>query len=240
MASQVQQVLVELRDMILNGDLKPGERLAEIPLAERLNVSRTPIRHALSLLEAEGLLSPAGARGFEVRRFSVQEIVDAIDVRGALEGLAAKLVAQHGVTRQLRATLESCVAEGEAVVAMRKIDADGLARFAQMNDRLHNSIIKEAGNVALDRALAMNNKLPFAAASSVAWEAKADAEWRRMVLRAQIEHEQIAEALIAGDAARAEVVMREHSNVAKASIHALADAQSDITSGELAVHLAVS
>ena len=95
--------------MILNGALKPGERLAEIPLAERLEVSRTPVRHALALLDAEGLITSAGARGYEVRRFKVREILDAIDVRGALEGMAARLVANNGATRGLRATLEGCL-----------------------------------------------------------------------------------------------------------------------------------
>ena len=77
MSAQLDRVLVDLREQILNGDLKAGERLAEIPLAERLSVTRTPVRHALTLLEAEGLLEPSGGRGYVVRRFSVQDIVDA-------------------------------------------------------------------------------------------------------------------------------------------------------------------
>src|SRR5262245_9886481 len=130
MSAQVQQILAELREMILNGRLRPGERLAEIPLAERLEVSRTPVRHALALLDAEGLVRSAGARGYEVRRFKVPEILDAIDVRGVLEGLAARLVARNGVTRQLRSTLDGCLAEGQTVLDQASIDSDGLARFA--------------------------------------------------------------------------------------------------------------
>ena len=237
MTSQEQQILVELREMILNGALKPGERLTEVHLAERLNVSRTPVRQALALLDAEGLVSIAGARGYEVRRFRVQEILDAIDVRGALEGMAAGLVARNGATRQLRSTLESCLAEGSAVLALRKLDLDGLARFAAMNGRMHTAIVEEAGNGPLSRALSNNNRLPFAAAGSVAWKSMTETEWRHMTSRAQFEHEKIVEAILESDPARAELVMREHAHLAKASIRILADAQAEAPDEELGPRL---
>lgn len=240
MSSQEQQILVELREMILNGALKPGERLAEIPLAERLKVSRTPVRHALALLDAEGLISSAGVRGYEVRRFKVQEILDAIDVRGLLEGMAARLVARNGATRQLRATLEGCLAEGRIVLDRPRLDPDGLARFASLNERMHGAIVDEAGSDPLSRALANNSKLPFAAAGAVAWKSVTETEWRRMIFRAQIEHEQIVEAILDGDAARGEVLMREHANLAKASVRILAEAQADAPGGELGLTLVAS
>jgi GntR family transcriptional regulator of vanillate catabolism len=237
MSTQVQQILVELREMILNGKLEPGERLAEIPLAERLKVSRTPVRHALALLDAEGLIRSAGVRGYEVRRFRVPEILDAIDVRGALESLAARLVARNGVTRQLRSTLEACLTEGQAVLDATRIDPDGLARFAAMNQELHTSIVDEAGSDPLKRALSINNRLPFAAAGSVAWKSMSENDWRRMIFRARIEHEQIVEALLDSDAARAEFLMREHVNVAKASVRVLANAQADAPDGGFGLRL---
>lgn len=240
MSSQEQQILVELREMILNGQLKPGERLAEIPLAERLEVSRTPVRHALALLDAEGLISSAGARGYVVRSFRVQEILDAIDVRGALEGMAARLVARNGATRQLRAMLERCLADGRWVLERSRLDPDGLARFAALNERMHCAIVEEAGSDPLSRALSNNNKLPFAAAGAVAWRSMTESEWRRMIFRAQIEHEQIVEALLTMDAARAEVLMREHANLAKASVRILAEAQADAPDQELGLRLAAS
>ena len=222
MSSQLDQVLVELRERILNGDLKPGERLAEVPLAEQLHVSRTPVRHALTLLEAEGLLEPSGSRGFVVRRFSFQDITDAIDVRGVLEGLAARMVAEHGVTRRLRHVLDDCVERVEAMLSKDQITSDDLVTFARINGRFHGGIVEEAGNAALANALSMNDKLPFAAAASVAWEMKSEADRRRTILTAQIEHGLIRDALIAGEGARAEALMKEHANVAKMSVRALA------------------
>ena len=221
LAAQLDQVLVELRELILNGELKPGERLAEIPLAERLAVSRTPVRHALTLLEAEGLLEPTATRGFVVRRFGYQDIADAIDVRGVLEGLAARLVAQHGVTRRLQNILQECVEEGDRLIAEGADQSEIHTQFAQVNSRFHEAIIEEAGNKALSNAISMNDKLPFAAAASVAWD-NSDRQPHRTLMTAQIEHSLIYEALIAGEGGRAEALMKEHANVAKDNVRALA------------------
>ena len=89
-------VALRLREMILRGELAPGERLAEVALAERLGVSRTPIRQALPALAREGLLAAAGRRGYVVRSFSPQDVIDAIETRGLLEGLAARRIAERG------------------------------------------------------------------------------------------------------------------------------------------------
>ena len=84
--------------MILRGELAPGERLGEVALAERLGVSRTPIRQALPALACEGLLAAAGRRGYLVRSFSPQDVLDAIETRGVLEGLAARRIAERGAS----------------------------------------------------------------------------------------------------------------------------------------------
>src|SRR6266567_4722071 len=90
MDSQQSRVLVQLRDMILKGDFAPGERLAEIPLAESLDASRTPVKLALASLEYEGLIEPSPVGGYQMRRFTSREISDAIRVRGVVEGFAAR------------------------------------------------------------------------------------------------------------------------------------------------------
>ena len=98
--------------MILRGDLAPGERLAELALAERLGVSRTPIRQALPALAREGLLAAAGRRGYVVRSFSPQDVVDAIETRGLLEGLAARRVAERGAGSRASGEAESLSCRG--------------------------------------------------------------------------------------------------------------------------------
>ena len=94
MASQQARVLVQLRDLILKGEFAPGERLAEIPIAQKLGASRTPVRLAFSSLEQEGLVEPSPTGGYLIKRFTSQEIADAIAVRGHLEGMAARLIAE--------------------------------------------------------------------------------------------------------------------------------------------------
>ncbi len=95
---QTAKALLGLRDLILTGEVEPGERLSEVALSERLSVSRTPLRAALQKLEQEGLVALIPSGGYAVRSFSRQEVIDAIELRGVLEGAAARLAAERGAT----------------------------------------------------------------------------------------------------------------------------------------------
>src|SRR2546428_9497459 len=89
------RTLLRLREMLFTGVFQRGERLSEIPLGARLGVSRTPIRLALERLAHEGLLESSRSGGFVVREFTVDAVWDAIEVRGVLEGTAARLAAER-------------------------------------------------------------------------------------------------------------------------------------------------
>jgi GntR family transcriptional regulator, vanillate catabolism transcriptional regulator len=93
--SQTLRALLEMRELLLRGEFLPGERLREIPLSERLQVSRTPLRLVLDRLEQEGLLTARPTGGFVAAEFSVQDIHDGIEIRGMLEGAAARLAAER-------------------------------------------------------------------------------------------------------------------------------------------------
>ena len=95
MSSQVDKVVGELRGRILAGQLPPGSRVLEMDYSRQLDVSRTPLRIALGELEKEGLLERLPTRGFRVRSFTMGQIGDAVDVRGVLEGMAARLAAER-------------------------------------------------------------------------------------------------------------------------------------------------
>jgi GntR family transcriptional regulator of vanillate catabolism len=97
--SQAVKALLALREMVLAGELPAASRIAEVALAERLGVSRTPIRAALMRLEQEGLLEPLPGGGYTVRTFSERDISDAIELRGTLEGLLARLAAERGAAQ---------------------------------------------------------------------------------------------------------------------------------------------
>ena len=88
-------VFESLRGAIINGELRPGERLMEISLAEELGVSRTPVREAIRKLELEGLVLMIPRKGAYVARISMKDIADVFEIRATLEGLAAELAAQR-------------------------------------------------------------------------------------------------------------------------------------------------
>ena len=93
--SQTLRALLRMRELLLRGEFRPGERIPEIPLAARLHVSRTPLRLVLHRLEEEGLVAARPTGGFVASEFSIRDIYDGIEIRGALEGLAAKLAAER-------------------------------------------------------------------------------------------------------------------------------------------------
>src|SRR5690606_19998136 len=126
-------VLMQLRDLVLRGEFPPGGRLAEQQLAERLGASRTPVRAALVTLEQEGLVEANGTGGYLVRRFTMREVIDAIAVRGHLEGMAARLVAEHGMSRQLRLDLQGCLDEGDRLLQENPLGYESYAAYAAMN-----------------------------------------------------------------------------------------------------------
>src|SRR5690349_23605963 len=94
-ASQNARAFVRMRELLLRGEVARGERISELPLVARLGMSRTPIRLALERLAHIGLLEATASGGFSVRQFTLDEVRDAIEVRGVLEGTAARLASER-------------------------------------------------------------------------------------------------------------------------------------------------
>jgi GntR family transcriptional regulator of vanillate catabolism len=206
-------VVATLRQAILEGRYPPGTRLAEIPVAEALGVSRTPVRLAFRTLTQEGLLQRVGKRGLEVRAFTESDVLCAVEVRGVLEGLAARRLAETGVAAPLLTQLEQCLAEGEQVLAGGRLTSRDVDRWSALNQRFHSAIVGATGSRVIGDAIARNNHLPFAAADSIAIDKRAlPAELRKLQL-AQLQHRLIVEALRQGESARAETLMREHAYI---------------------------
>ena len=111
MSTRVEAVTVKLREMIVAQELPAGSRVPERDLAEALGVSRTPVRVALGILEAEGLVSGVPNRGFVVSDFSIDDVLSAFDVRGALEGLAARSAVERGIDEETFERLYRIAAE---------------------------------------------------------------------------------------------------------------------------------
>ncbi|MDI1271032.1 MAG: GntR family transcriptional regulator [Polaromonas sp.] len=211
-------VLIQLRDLILRGEFGPGQRLAEQQLAERLGASRTPVRAALVTLEQEGLVEANETGKFLVRQFTPREVADAIAVRGHLEGMAARLVAEHGVSRQLQLDLQACLDDGDSALAANPLTYENYADYAAMNDRFHALILQACGNRALQRAVELNDKLPFAPASAMLpmqGTVTLDRDW---MLYAHRQHHMLFAALKAGEGARAQALAVEHTEVAQMNL----------------------
>jgi len=222
-----EKVLMQLRDLILRGEFAPGTRLAEQQLAERLSASRTPVRAALIALEQEGLVESTETVGYVVRQFTAREVADAIAVRGHLEGLAARLVAEHGLTRQLALELQSCLDEGDAALSANPLMVEDYANYATMNDRFHALILEACGNRALQRAVALNDKLPFAPASAMLpmqGQVTLDRDW---MLYAHRQHHMLFHALQRGEGARAQALANEHTEVAQFNLRQALERRED-------------
>src|SRR6186713_1438733 len=108
-APQAVKAQLRLREMILAGELPGGARIAELALVEKLGVSRTPIRAALMRLEQEGLLEALPNGGYAVRSFSQQDVSEAIELRGTLEGLSARLAAERGAPAEALREAGACL-----------------------------------------------------------------------------------------------------------------------------------
>ncbi len=204
-------VVATLRQLIVNGRLAAGERLAEIPVAESLGVSRTPVRLAFRALEQEGLLARAGKRGYEVRSFSDADVRTAIEVRGTLEGLAARHIAERGMPAALRETLAQCIAAGADVLARGHLVDEDIGRWSRLNKHFHDALVDAHESRVIADAIARNNHLPFASADSIALDRNAlGAEYEKLRI-AQLQHQLVFDALERRESARAEMLMREHA-----------------------------
>lgn len=212
MAKQGQRVLSTLRQMIISGELAAGERLAEIPTAEQLGVSRMPVRMAFRTLEQEGLLTKQPRRGYRVRQVTAEEISGAVEVRGVLEGLAACQAAQKGLSEAQRKGLLACLSEGDALFVKGYVSEADLEVYHDINKRFHALIIEASANPAIGAALARDEHLPFASVSALAIDRNhLELEFRRFNF-AHMQHHAAFDAIEHGQGARAESIMREHAN----------------------------
>ena len=205
--------------MILRGELGPGERVAEAPLAERLGMSRTPVRQALPVLAQEGLLAEHQTRGYVVRGFSTADVLDAIDLRGVLEGLAARRVAERGASRTLLQALRVCLAEGDQILAEGHVADKFEALYVDMNVRFHQLIVAECRSPIIQQALERNARIPFAGPQALALDKTSLERMYDTMAYAHRQHHCIVSALERGESSRVEALMREHTNPVKENLN---------------------
>ena len=201
---QQMKAVLRLRELLLSGEVGPGERVAEIPLAARLGVSRTPLRLALSTLAHEGLLEMLPGGGFVVRDFDPADIADAIELRGVLEGTAARMAAERLSNPTRLGPLRAAVEAMEPLVRAADPGLGDFERYVAANEIFHARLLDLADSPMLCRAMAQAMALPFASPSSF--------------VLAQAQHRAILEAIEAREGTRAEALGREHARLAKQNL----------------------
>ncbi len=211
--TQITRALLRLRELILSGDFVAGERMSELPLVERLGVSRTPLRLALAALEHEGLLRELPGGGYVVREFTEADIRDAIELRGVLEGTAARFAVERGVARR---DLRALSATNDAIGALvQRADYDSFERYVELNERFHARMLRLARSPMLERALAGIVSLPLAAPSAAFVLSEAELpESREILVIAHRHHQGLIESIERREGARAESLAREHAHLA--------------------------
>jgi GntR family transcriptional regulator of vanillate catabolism len=218
--SQTLRALLKLRELILSGELKVGERVSELPLVERLGVSRTPLRAALVRLGEEGLLDSIPTGGFAVRGFDEHELYAAIEVRGALEGLAARLATERRPSAADLTSLADCVAALDKMLDGSALTAKNFGDYVELNENFHAQVIALARSEMLTRQIERAVSLPFASASAFVMVQAALPEAQTMFMIAQDHHRCVLQAIEMGESARAESLMREHARLAHRNLEA--------------------
>lgn len=217
-ASQTVKAQLRLREMILAGELPSGARIAELAIVERLGVSRTPIRAALMRLEQEGLLEGLVNGGYAVRTFSERDVSEAIELRGTLEGLSARLAAERGVAAAVLAEARACLGQIDGVLSQPALDDESFLRYVTLNQRFHNLLSEMAGSTVITRELERVVSLPFASPSGFVVAQANSPQARDMLIVAQDQHRQVLDAIERREGARAEAIMREHSRIAQRNL----------------------
>lgn len=218
---QTLKALLSLRELILSGELRPGERISELSAVERLGVSRTPLRMALVRLQEEGFLEPIPSGGFAVKAFSERDIFDAIEIRGTLEGMAARLAAERGVRPAALAAIKDCVASIDDLIERDPTGVDaGFPEYVALNARFHALLIELADSPTLARQIERAVALPFASPSAFVMAQSAMPGARTVLTIAQDQHRQVVDAIENREGTRAEAIMREHARVAARNLRA--------------------
>lgn len=217
-ASQTVKAQLRLREMILAGELPSGARIAELAIVEKLGVSRTPIRAALMRLEQEGLLEGLVNGGYAVRTFSERDVSEAIELRGTLEGLSARLAAERGVDAAVLAEARACLGQIDGVLSQPALDDEAFLRYVTLNQRFHNLLSDMAGSTVITRELERVVALPFASPSGFVVAQANSPQARDMLIVAQDQHRQVLDAIERREGARAEAIMREHSRLAQRNL----------------------
>ncbi|MGF6376918.1 DNA-binding GntR family transcriptional regulator [Clostridiales Family XIII bacterium PM5-7] len=190
-------VYEHLKFQILTGKITPGTRMMEVELAEEMGVSRTPIREAIRKLEKEGMVSIEPRRGAYASDISMKDMVDILEVREDLEGLAASLAAERITEEQVEELRRITKGYSEAI---QNSDTEKIIQF---DEKFHKHIVGCTGNNTLIQLSETIQEL------ALRFRYLYYDDFSRYV-NMPVEHKEIIDAITSGDAQTARVVADEH------------------------------
>jgi GntR family transcriptional regulator of vanillate catabolism len=210
------EIEAALRARILSGELPPGARLREPDLAAAFGVSRFPVREALTALARDGLAEHEVNRGFAVRAFGRDEVAEAYEMRALLEGQAARIAAERGLSREAEHAMLAAVLAVDVLLVERRLPGEAeAAAWRAHNAAFHAHIHSAVPNRFFARAIAAVRRVPLVG------HVLPGLYDRALLARFNAEHRAILEAVAARQGGRAEYLMREHVEHARQQMGAL-------------------
>lgn len=214
-SAQTVKATLGLRQLLFEGEFRPGERLVELTLVERIGVSRTPLRLALAMLENEGLVESLTGGGFAVREFTLDEIHDAIELRGTLEGTAARFAAERLESPDELAELRELVDQLDVTI---RESAEEIVDYAELNEAFHEQLVVLAKSNPVARAIGRVCALPFASPGALVLSLAHLPEWRESLIVAQHHHRSLVQAIEARQGTWAEQIAKEHARLSRQNL----------------------
>lgn len=216
------ELAARIRHDIMLGNYAEGERLSEAQLCDTHKVSRTPVRLALRLLEREGVIRRGEGRGYLVQSPTVEDILQAVQVRGHLESLAARLMALNPERHKMLPQMDDAINGLDAAISElercgKRVD-EVVFRAQAANKSFHSAVLAGCGNDYVGYTCEQISHLPMLAVGSMVFDRTLDdtaQHFQRGMFRLRMgnaQHCVIYEAIEKGDPVRAEGMMREHSN----------------------------
>lgn len=240
------ELAARIRNDIIHGAYPEGERLSEAHLCKTHEVSRTPVRLALRLLEREGVVRRGDGRGYVIQSPTIDDVKQAVQVRGHLESLGARLMAQSGDRHAHLPAIVDAINTIEAAIDGGQLNADVIRRMQAANRTFHATILKACGNDYIGFTCQQISHLPMLAAGSMVFDrsvAETPEQLERGLFRLRIgnaQHRVIHDAIADGDSVRAEGMMREHSNTMIEYIETFEKRDGTLTVSDLVAYSAAS
>lgn len=225
--SQLDRALLGLRSLVMGGGFEGGQRLSEVAVAKQLGTSRTPLRQAMDRLVAEGLLERIETGGCRVATFTRDDIADAIEIRGVIEGTAARMAAERGVAQDQLDRATCLLDQIDAAIAHQDgLDFDS---YVTLNAEFHRMLSEFPRSPLVRREIERMSLLPLASPSSFLSEQSMIPDFLESLRHAQRQHRAIVEAITKREGARAEALAREHARLALINFNYLTDVQPTLT-----------